>query len=120
REQWPVRIRKRHMGDTRHGRETLLLRALAGGESERTHRAPVESTEKSDKARASANIPRQFQCAFYRFGAGLAEETEHRLPHRRERIDLFSECDLLFVRKIRRNVQELIGRILDRLNHLRV
>src|SRR5947207_3791402 len=68
------------MGNTRHGRETLLLRALAGGESERTHRAPVESTEKSDKARASANIPRQFQCAFHRFGAGLAEETEHRLP----------------------------------------
>src|SRR5438105_8569707 len=119
-EQRPVRIRKRYMGDTRHSRETLLLRALAGGESERTHRAPVESTEKSDEARASTDIARQFQCAFHRFSAGLAEETEHWLAHRRERIYFFAECDLLFMRKIRRNVEELIGRILDRLNHQRV
>src|SRR5258708_21409559 len=108
------------MSDTRHCREkALLLRALAGSEGQRTHRAPVETTEKADEARASTDITRQFQGAFYRFGAGLAEETEHRLSHRRERIDFLAQCDLPFMRKIRRNVQELIGRILDRLNHLR-
>src|SRR2546427_11788629 len=101
------------MGDTRHGRETLLLRALARSESQRTHRASVETTEKADEARASTDITRQFQCAFHRFSAGLAEETEHRLPHRRQGIDFFAECDLPFMRKIGRNVEELSGSILD-------
>src|SRR5438046_10638343 len=100
------------MSDTRHGRETLLLRALAGGKSERTHRPPVESTEKSDKAGASADIPRQFQCAFYRFGAGLAEETEHRLPQRRGRIDFFAEWDLPFMWKRLVDQEECLGRVI--------
>src|SRR5205807_4011848 len=110
-------IRKRHMGDTRHGREALLLRALARGESERTHRAPVETTEKANETRASTDITREFQGAFHRFGTRLAEETEHWLSHWRQCIDFFAERDLFFMRKIRRNVQELIGCMLDRLNH---
>src|SRR5439155_3231256 len=81
REQQPVRIRKRHMGDTRHGSAALLLGLLTGSESQRTHRAPVETAEKADESRSSTDIARQFQCAFHRFGAGLAEETQHRLPH---------------------------------------
>src|SRR6185295_3518181 len=72
REQRSVSIWKRHVGDTRHGRATLLLGLLTGSESQRTHRAPVETTEKADESRASTDIARQFQCAFHRFGAGLA------------------------------------------------
>src|SRR5207244_9316610 len=96
------------MRDARHGREkTLLLRTLAGGESQGTHRAPVKTTQKADEARASSDITRQLQCAFHRFGARLTEKTKHRLAHRRQCVDFFAECDLPLMAKIRRNVQEL-------------
>ena len=80
----------------------------------------METTEKADESRASTDIARQFQCAFHRFGAGLAEKTLHRLPHRCQCIDLFGEGDLPFVPVIRRNVQKPICSVFDRLNHLRV
>ena len=107
------------MRDARHRREkTLLLRTLAGGESQGTHRAPVKTTQKADEARASSDITRQLQCAFHRFGARLTEKTKHRLAHRRQCVDFFAQCDLLLMAKIRRNVQELIGCVLDSLNDL--
>src|SRR5947208_15419098 len=66
REQRPVRIRKRHMGHTRHGSAALLPGLLTGSESQRTPRAPLETAEKADESRASTDIARQFQCAFHR------------------------------------------------------
>src|SRR5205823_2914159 len=57
REQRSISVRKRHVGDTRHGRATLLLGLLTGSESQRTHRTPVETTEKADEPRAGVNGP---------------------------------------------------------------
>src|SRR4026208_2518089 len=63
REERMVRIRKRHVGDARHRRATLLLGLLTGSERQRTHRAPVETAQKADESRASTDIDRQFPCA---------------------------------------------------------
>src|SRR2546421_5054795 len=82
REQRMVRIRKRHVGDARHRGAALLLGLLTGSKSERPHRAPVKTAEKTNESRTSTNVARQFQCTFHRFSAGLAEKTEHRLAHR--------------------------------------
>jgi hypothetical protein len=108
------------MGNTGHGREALLLRALTSCESERTHRAAMKTAEKTDEARPSTDITREFQRAFHSFGAGLAEKTEDRFAHRRQRIHFFADRDLTFVTKIRRNMQEFIGSIFDCLNYVRM
>jgi hypothetical protein len=104
--------------DARHGRiEAFLLRVLARGERERAHRSAVEAAEKADVARAPGDVARELDRAFDRFRAALAEEVHHRLAHRVQRVELLRQRDLALVPVVARDVQELVGRFLDRVDH---
>ncbi len=109
------------MRDARHRRrEAGLLRVLAGGQGQRSHRAAVEAAEEGDDPLPARDVARELQRALDRFGAGLAEEAHAGLAERHDRGQPLRERRHFLVPVVARDVQELRSRILHRLDDTRV
>ncbi len=80
----------------------------------------MKAAEKAEEAAAARHVTRQLERRLDALGAGLREETHHRLLHRREFIDPLAQADLALVPVVRRYMQETIGCILDGLHHRRM
>ena len=120
-EQRPVVVRIRHVGHARHRREEpLLLGVLARGERQRAHRPAVEPAEEADEARPPGDVAGELERALDALGAGLREEAQHRLAHRRQLVHALAEAHLVLVPVVGRDVQEAAGGVGDRRDDLRV
>jgi hypothetical protein len=80
----------------------------------------MEAAEKTDEARPSGYVTRKLQGALDRLRTALAGNHLRRLAQRIERIELLAEARHAFMPVIGRDVQEVVGRILDRLHDLRM
>ena len=98
--------------------ETAFVMGFAGGQADRTDGAPVEGAQKADESMTFGVEARQFDGGFNTFGAGVGKEGHRRLIHRGDLTHLFPQPDLQVVVIIRRDVQELVGRVLNGLDYL--
>jgi len=117
----PVDVRVGHVGDTRHGGvKPAPLHGLGGGEGQGAHRAPVEAAVKANKARPVGMVARQFDGGLYRLRAGVGHEAQRVFFEGRDLVQFFAEQHPLLVIEIGRDVNKLLGLLLDGFDHGRV
>ena len=81
---------------------------------------PWKPPRKPMKRGRPRDVARQLERALHRLGAALADEAHHRLAHRLDARACARPAAPVLVPVVAGDVQELVGRLLDRLHHLRV
>ena len=115
-------VRIRDMRDAGHrGKESGLLRVLAGRERESAHRPAMEAAEEPDETRTSRDVARELERALDGFGSTLAHKT-HRgiVTHRLQVAHTLSEAHLLLMPVVAGDVQEALRGLRDRTDDFRM
>ena len=91
---------------------------LAGRERQRAHGAAVEAAEEADEVRPPGVIAGQLDGRLDRLGARVGHEADRGFLERGDLVQLLGQVDPYLVIEVGRDVDELVGLLLDGLHHL--
>ncbi len=98
--------------------KAAVVGGLAGGKSDGAHGATVEGAGEADEVGPPGVVAGEFNGGLDRFGARVGHKGLGFLPEGSDLVQLFCQLDPFLVVEIRRNMNELLGLVLDGLDHL--